>query len=304
MKAIILAGGTGSRLYPATKAICKQLLPVYDKPLIYYPLTTLMLSGLRDILIITNPHELELFQRQLGDGSQWGIKLSYAVQEKPEGLAQAFIIGEEFVADQSVCLSLGDNILYGSNLARTLQTVISANDGATIFSYYVRDPERYGVVSFDEAGQVIDIEEKPGQPKSHFAVIGLYVYDNLVVDIAHKLKPSKRGELEITDVNKAYLAQNKLKVEKFSRGIAWLDTGTPESLLEAANFIHVLEHRQLLKFGCPEEVAWRMGYIDNAEFVKLAEILSKNSYGKYLLNIYEQEHKQVQANMVNVIWNS
>jgi len=289
MKAIILAGGTGSRLYPATHAICKQLLPVYDKPMIYYPLTTLMLAGLKDILIITKPHEKDLFEHLLGDGSRWGIKISYAIQPSPDGLAQAFIIGEEFIGNDSVALILGDNIFYGSGLAQFLQKTAKDNDGATIFSYYVADPERYGVVTFDKQGNAIDIEEKPEHPQSNYAAIGLYFYDNHVVEVAKSLKPSHRGELEITDVNRVYLQEKKLNVKKFSRGVAWLDTGTPESLLEAANFIHVLEHRQHLKLGCPEEVSWRMGYINNDEFLALAKEQQKNSYGKYLLELFEKD---------------
>jgi len=289
MKAIILAGGNGSRLYPATHTICKQLLPVYDKPMIYYPLTTLMLAGLREILIITNPYEKDLFQHLLKDGSQWGISIEYAVQPKPEGLAQAFIIGENFIKSDSVCLMLGDNILYGSGLANMMQKIVTTNQGATIFSYYVADPRRYGVVYFDKEGNPIDIVEKPENPQSQYVAIGLYFYNNRVIDIAKEIKPSARGELEITDINRRYLEEGELDVRKFSRGVAWLDTGTPESLLEAANFIRILEHRQLLKLGCPEEVAWRMGYIDNECFFAVARSLKKNSYGKYLLNILEQE---------------
>lgn len=289
MKAIILAGGNGSRLYPATHTICKQLLPVYDKPMIYYPLTTLMLAGLQEILIITNPHEKDLFKHLLKDGSQWGISIEYAVQPKPEGLAQAFIIGEDFVKSDSVCLMLGDNILYGSGLANMMQKIVKTNQGATIFSYYVADPRRYGVVYFDNSGNPIDIIEKPENPQSQYAAIGLYFYNNRVIDIAKEIKPSARGEFEITDVNRRYLKEGELDVRKFSRGVAWLDTGTPESLLEAANFIRVLEHRQHLKLGCPEEVAWRMGYIDSDHFSELAAALKKNSYGNYLLNIFKQD---------------
>lgn len=289
MKAIILAGGNGTRLFPATNTVCKQLLPVYDKPMIYYPLTTLMLAGLQDVLVITNPSEKSLFEKLLGDGSRWGIKISYAIQAKPEGLAQAFEIGEEFIGDDSVCLILGDNILYGSGLAEKLQHIVEQNDGATIFAYYVSDPERYGVVYFDKENNPTDIVEKPAQPKSNYAAIGIYFYDNQVIQLAKALQPSPRGEFEITDINRIYLEQQKLTVEKFSRGVAWLDTGTPESLLDAANFIHVLEHRQHLKFGCPEEVAWRMGYIDHEQFLSLAKQLQKNSYGKYLLNIFQQD---------------
>ncbi len=274
MKGILLAGGLGTRLYPATHSISKQLLPVYDKPMIYYPLSTLMLAGIRDILIITMPHEGELFQRLLGDGSQWGIQLSYATQAEPRGIAEAFTVGEQFIGNDSVCLILGDNILYGEGIAHALQTAAAQTEGATVFGYYVSDPERYGVVSFDAAGQPNDIIEKPKKPISPYAVIGVYFYDNNVVEIAKNLKPSARGELEITDVSRAYLQQQRLKVIKLGRGVAWLDTGTHHSLLEAANFIQILECRQGLKIGCPEETAWRKGYIthERNRYLKMAMV--------------------------------
>ncbi len=287
MKGIILAGGLGTRLYPATRSISKQLLPVYDKPMIYYPLCTLMLAGIHDILIITTPHELPMFQQLMGDGSQWGIKLSYAPQAKPEGIAQAFIIGEKFIGKDSVCLILGDNILYGDHLSEKLQEAARQTSGATIFGYYVSDPERYGVIDFDNHGSPINILEKPATPPSHYAVIGLYFYDNDVIRIAKNLKPSARGELEITDVNLHYLKEKKLHVEKHGRGTAWLDTGTHKSLLDAANFIYVLEQRQGLKIGSPEEIAWRMQLINTSQLQGLAASQIKSGYGEYLLDLIE-----------------
>lgn len=285
MKGIILAGGLGSRLHPATRSISKQLLPVYDKPMIYYPLSTLIYAGITEILIITTPHESGLFQHLLGDGSQWGIRLEYASQPKPEGIAQAFIIGEDFIGNDSVCLILGDNILYGDGLPDKLAAAMQRANGATIFGYRVADPERYGVIHFDENNQPVDIVEKPAKPLSHYAVIGLYMYDSDVVSVAKSLKPSARGELEITDVNKHYLQQGKLSVEKLGRGVAWLDTGTHQSLLDAANFIHVLEHRQGLKIGSPEEAAWHTGLINKTQLKEMAATQTKSGYGEYLLNL-------------------
>ena len=286
-KGIILAGGSGSRLHPMTIAMSKQLLPVYDKPMIYYPLSTLMQTGIRDILIITTPNDANVYQSLLQDGSRWGLNICYATQAKPDGLAQAFLIGEDFIGDSRVCLILGDNIFYGNKIEETLKKAVGGNGGASIFAYYVNDPERYGVVVLDENQKAIDLEEKPINPKSHYAVTGLYMYDNDVVDIAKSLKPSARGELEITDVNKVYLERKVLRVELFDRGTAWLDTGTIQSLLDAANFIRVLEERQGLKIGCPEEIAYRQGFIDSAQLETLANSLGKSGYGQYLLELLE-----------------
>jgi glucose-1-phosphate thymidylyltransferase len=289
-KGIILAGGSGTRLYPITQAVSKQLLPVYDKPMIYYPLATLMLSGIREILIINTPHEQALFQRLLGDGSQWGIDIRYAVQPSPDGLAQAFLIGRDFIGNNPSCLVLGDNIFYGVGRTERLKRASSREEGSTVFGYWVRDPERYGVAEFDASGRVIGLEEKPAKPKSHYAVTGLYFYDNRVCDYAAELKPSPRGELEITDLNRRYLEDGSLHLEQLGRGYAWLDTGTHESLMEAGNYIETIENRQGLKVCCPEEVAYFNGWIDVEQVKRLAAPLAKTGYGQYLQHLAEQGH--------------
>ena len=284
-KGIILAGGHGSRLAPMTKVVSKQLMPVYDKPMIYYPLATLMQAGIREILIITTPEDQTAYERLLGDGTAWGIDIRYAIQHKPEGLAQAFIIGENFIGKSRVCLILGDNIFYGNRIEETLSSAVKQEEGASVFAYYVNDPERYGVVALDDRSRAIDLEEKPEKPKSNYAVTGLYMYDQEVVEIAKAITPSPRGELEITDINKVYLRRNSLRVELFDRGTAWLDTGTVQSLLDAANFMRVLEDRQGLKIGCPEEIAYRQGFINADQVQKLADMQDKSGYGQYLMKL-------------------
>ena len=288
MKGIVLAGGSGTRLHPMTRAVSKQLVPVYDKPMIYYPLSVLMLAGIRDVLIITTPHEQPSFKNLLGDGGNFGLRVDYAVQPRPEGIAQAFVIGRDFVGEDRVALVLGDNLLYGHDLSTSLQRAANRSEGATIFAYPVSDPERYGVVDFDEDGRAVHLEEKPTQPRSNYAVTGLYFYDNRVVEISSSLDPSDRGELEITDVNLEYLRANSLHVEKLGRGIAWLDTGTPESLLQASNFIQTLEQRQGLIVACLEEIAFKMGYLNAAQILELADGMSNSNYGKYLRKIIDQ----------------
>jgi len=287
MKGIILAGGSGTRLYPITKSISKQIIPIYDKPMIYYPLSNLMIAGIREVLIISTPRDIQLYKDLFGDGSRLGMDIQYAVQPSPDGLAQAFLIGEDFIGDDSVSLILGDNLFFGHDFSKTLQKSAETNDGAVVFGYYVNDPQRYGVVEFDEKGQVISVEEKPDKPRSNYAITGLYFYDNTVVEKAKKLKPSARGELEITDLNRLYLDEKKLKVELLGRGMAWLDTGTHESLLKASDFIATIEYRQGLKIACLEEIAYSKGFINRKQLTKLAEDLKNNNYGKYLMQIAE-----------------
>jgi glucose-1-phosphate thymidylyltransferase len=289
LKGIILAGGSGSRLHPLTRAVSKQLMPIYNKPMVYYPLSTLMLSGIRDVLVITTPHEQDGFKRLLGDGREIGLQIDYASQPSPDGLAQAFLIGREFIGRDRVCLALGDNVFYGAHFSDYLRAASARTSGATVFGYPVRDPERYGVVVFDGAGRAVSLEEKPRQPRSSYAVTGLYFYDNDVVEIASRLKPSARGELEITDVNRTYLDRGDLHVEKLARGIAWLDTGTHDALMQASNYIHAIEERQGLMVACLEEIAFRMGYIDAADLARIARAMESSTYGQYLLRVLEHE---------------